>query len=165
MNRILTTAVVATAQAMLIGVAVAPQVWARTTGDTYVVRVAPVDPIDPYRGAYVALKYPDLHARGGRLRASGLKREDDGINHPVYITLRQEGEVWVADEIGRTRPDEQPYLACASTWTISCGIESWFLPQDEALRMERDLAKGGYAELKVDGRGHAALVDVRADVG
>ena len=60
MKRALTTAVIAVSQLALVGLAVAPQLSARVAGDPYLVRVAPVDPIDPFRGAYVALDYPDL---------------------------------------------------------------------------------------------------------
>ena len=44
----------------LLAVAVWPQLSARFTGDEVVLRVQPVDPIDPFRGAYVDLGYPDL---------------------------------------------------------------------------------------------------------
>ena len=60
MKRIATVGIIAVSQLALVGLAVAPQLSARLTGDTYLVRVAPVDPIDPFRGAYVALDYPDL---------------------------------------------------------------------------------------------------------
>ena len=66
MRRILTTTVVAASQLALVGLAVAPQLSARVAGDTYLVRVAPVDPIDPFRGAYVALDYPDLRHGGSQ---------------------------------------------------------------------------------------------------
>ena len=36
------------------------------------------------------------------------------------------------------------------------------LPQDEAQRTEALLADGAVAELRIDGRGNAAVVDVRA---
>src|SRR4029078_7535393 len=52
--------VVALVQLVLLAVAVAPRVSPRLTGDEYLLRVAPVDPIDPFRGAYVDLDYPDL---------------------------------------------------------------------------------------------------------
>ena len=39
--------VVALVQLALVGVAVAPRLSARLTGDEYLLRVAPVDPIDP----------------------------------------------------------------------------------------------------------------------
>ena len=46
--------------------------------------------------------------------------------------------VWTASDWSRERPGDGPYLACDDrSWQIRCGIESWFLPQDEALAMER----------------------------
>ena len=87
---------------------------------------------------------------------------DDGERGDLFVTLRGDGDVWVADEWTRERPEAAPYLACDDrSWQVRCGIESWFLPQDEAAAMERDLADGAYAEVRVDGRGNAAVVDVR----
>ena len=55
------------------------------------------------------------------------------------------------------------YLACNDrSWQVRCGIESYFLPQDEAAETERLLADGAVAEVRIDGRGNAAVVDVRA---
>jgi uncharacterized membrane-anchored protein len=156
MNRTLTTAVVAASQLALVGLAVAPQLSARATGDTYLMKVAPVDPIDPFRGAYVALDYPGL-------RDDDSPVLDDGHNGDLYVTLVQRGDVWAAGEWTRERPDDGPYLACDDrTWQVRCGIESWFLPQDEAKQAERLLRDGAVAEVRIDGRGNAAVVDVRA---
>jgi len=149
----LTTAVVAACQLALVGVAVAPQLSARLAGDSYVVRVAPLDPIDPFRGAYVALDYPDLR----------LDAPDRGESGEVYLTLVEDDGVWVGDRWSRTRPDRGPYLACEDrSWQVRCGIESWFLPQDRAQEMEDRLRDGALAELRIDSRGNAAVVDVRA---
>jgi uncharacterized membrane-anchored protein len=71
--------------------------------------------------------------------------------------------VWTASEWSRERPADGPYLACDDrSWQIRCGIESWFLPQDEARETEDLLRDGAVAELRIDGRGNAAVVDVRA---
>lgn len=164
MKRILTTGVIAVSQLALVGLAVAPQLSARLTGETYLVRVAPLDPIDPFRGAYVALDYPDL-TRSGNTGSSepGLGSFEDGESGDVYISLVEEGGVWVADEWSRERPDDGPYLACDDrSWQIRCGIESRFLPQDEATRVEELLRDGAVAEVRIDARGNAAVVDVRA---
>lgn len=159
-RRPLVIAAVALVQLGCVGAAVAPRLSARLAGDSYVVRVAPVDPLDPFRGAYVRLTYPDLRAT--RSGGWGGSMEDRRARGPVYVTLRQEGEVWVADELSRERPEDVPYLACDDrSWQVRCGIESWFLPQDEAREMEREVGDGAYAELRVDSRGNAALVDVR----
>jgi len=146
--------VVALVQLALVGVAVAPRLSARLTGDEYHLRVAPVDPIDPFRGAYVDLDYPDLD----------LDRETPGDAGTVYITLEQDGEVWVASAHTRERPSGTPYLTCDDRdWRLRCGIESLFLPQDEAASMQADLGDGSMvAVVKVDGRGNAALVRVES---
>lgn len=159
---ILTLAAVVAVQAGLVGAAVAPQLMARLTGESYDFRVAPLDPIDPFRGAYVTLDYPDLERPGEDGRDLGSMSDDE--QGDVYITLVEEDGVMVADEWLRERPDGVLYLACSdrSGWSVECGIDSWFLPQDEAAAMEDVLRDGAIAEVRIDGRGHAALVDVRA---
>jgi uncharacterized membrane-anchored protein len=157
--RAATVALVALTQLVVVGVAVAPQLSAHLTGETYVLRVAPLDPIDPFRGAYVTLDYPDLpRAR----QVAGGRDGDDATSGDVFVTLRPEDGVWIADDWTRERPGSGAYLACEHRdWQLRCGIDSWFLPQDEAAAMETALADGAYAEIRVDGRGHAVLVDVR----
>jgi uncharacterized membrane-anchored protein len=148
--------VVALVQLALVGVAVAPRLSARLAGDEYRLRVAPVDPIDPFRGAYVDLDYPDL----------GLsdERAIEGDEGTLYVTLVQDGDVWTAGGYSRERPSGTPYLRCDDRdWRIRCGIESLFLPQDDAAALQEEVAGGSMvAVVKVDGRGHAALVGVEA---
>jgi uncharacterized membrane-anchored protein len=164
MNRTVTTGVIAVSQLVLVGLGVAPQLSAHLAGDSYLVRVAPVDPIDPFRGAYVALDYPDLrHDDSQSFVEPGLGALDDGESGDVYVTLVEEDGVWTASTWSRERPADGPYLACDDrSWQIRCGIESWFLPQAEARETEDLLRDGAVAELRVDGRGNAVVVDVRA---
>ena len=153
MKRTALTALIALGQLALVGVAVAPQLSARVLGETYLMEVAPLDPIDPFRGAYVALDYPGL-------RRDDAQSSDHGA---VYVTLVEQGGVWIAGEWTRERPEDGPYLACDDrSWQVRCGIESWFLPQDDAAAAEGLLRDGAVAEVKVDSRGNAAVVDVRA---
>ena len=141
----------------LAGLGVYPQLSAQLTGDEIRLRVAPVDPIDPFRGAYVDLSYPDLRQPGG----SNPPIMDDGESGDVFVTLQDRDGVWVASGWTRTRPDDGPYLACNDrAWEIRCGIESWFLPQDKAAAMERQITNGAIATVRVDSWGHAVLVDV-----
>jgi uncharacterized membrane-anchored protein len=143
---------VALVQVALVGAAVAPRLSARLTGDEYRLRVAPVDPIDPFRGAYVDLDYPVLPTDG----------RDSARGGDVYITLVRDGDVWKAGTVGRARPSGTPYLSCDDRgWRVRCGIESLFLPQDEAAAVQEAVGDGAMvAVVKVDGRGHAALVRV-----
>ena len=151
-----TVALVAVAQLALVAVGVAPQLSARLTGDEYRLRVAPVDPIDPFRGAYVTLGYPGLRAPA----ASRPPSMDDGESGDVFVTLVRRGDLWESGEFTRTRPESGPYLACDDRdWAIRCGIESWFVPQDEAAALEEAMAEdGAIATIRVDSRGHAAIV-------
>ncbi len=155
MNKLTTLALVAVVQAALVTTAVAPQLMARFTGETYEFMVAPLDPIDPFRGAYVTLDYPGLQ------RAGDHESYDD--NRPVYVTLVEENGVMVAEEFLADRPEgDTLYLACRDGWQLECGIDSLFLPQDEAAAMDAILRDGAIAEVRIDRRGNAALIDVRA---
>jgi uncharacterized membrane-anchored protein len=138
-------------QALLVAGAVWPQLSARLSGHEVLLEVAPVDPIDPFRGAYVRLGYAGL---------------PQGTEHPlpdgtVFVPLERAGELWTGAGPRRRAPEQGPYLRCDSDgWSLRCGIESLFLPQDEAQRLERELLDGAVARVRVDGRGNAALVAV-----
>ncbi len=150
-------------QLALVAIGVAPQLSARATGDEYRMRVAPVDPIDPFRGAYVTLDYPDLTNRDGSFSAEGgLGALEDGESGPVYVSLSEHDGLMHATKFSRSRPETGPYLACDDrNWQIRCGIESWFASQSEAKRLGRVLAEdGGIAVVRIDSRGNAAVVDL-----
>jgi uncharacterized membrane-anchored protein len=140
-------------QLALVAAAVSGQLSARLTGDEYSFRVEPVDPIDPFRGAYVALDYPDLVPNNENL---------PGDRGDVFLPLTEDGEVWGAGTPTRTRPDDGPYLTCTDrNYEVRCGIDSWFLPQDDATALEDAIRDGDVvARVKVDDRGNAALVAV-----
>lgn len=180
-RRHLVLALVVLAQLLLVPVAVFGQLSARLTGEEYLVRVGPVDPIDPFRGAYVALSYPDLQPSEAERKALD-ENHDDG--RQVYVRLVEEKGVMVADGLTRERPDDGPYLACDDRdWQLKCGIESLFLPQDKAAQVQKDINQSGLwtgefeeydengnlierptpdsgyaARIKVDKWGHASVV-------
>lgn len=143
--------VIALGQLLLVGVAVGPRLSAWATGEEYHLEVTGYDPHDPFRGAYASLAYP------------GLPSGDEVPDGPAYLPLERGGEVWVATRVLTARPAEGPYLACEGDgWGLDCGIESWFAHDEEALAVEDALRRGsGVAVVKVDSRGHAALVDLR----
>ncbi|HSF34666.1 MAG TPA: GDYXXLXY domain-containing protein [Nocardioides sp.] len=149
----------------LVGVAVWPQLSARLTGEEVVLRVQPVDPIDPFRGAYVDLDYPDLPSQPLAETDPPTEQEQeayDDARGTVYVPLTRQGEVWVGGEARRTAPSEGLYLTCDdSSWRLRCGIESWFLPQSEAKALEDAVRDGrAIATVRVDDSGNAALIDV-----
>ncbi|MDP9443969.1 MAG: GDYXXLXY domain-containing protein [Actinomycetota bacterium] len=143
-------------QLALLPIAVAGPLSARLTGEEYLLEVAPVDPIDPFRGAYVALSYPGLPNDQDR-----TEREDDGSD-TAYIPLVRSGEVWVGLPVVAQRPESGPFLRCKDEhWRLRCGIDSFFLAQDQAYKMEQAVREGeAVAKVLIDSRGNAALVEV-----
>jgi uncharacterized membrane-anchored protein len=130
-------------------------------GDEIRLRVEPVDPIDPFRGAYVTLGYPDLRHNDSESAEGGMGSMEDGEKKgEVFVSLTRTGEVWAATEWSRQRPEDGRYLRCDDRdWQIRCGIESYFLPQDEAARVQDEVSDGKLvAVVKVDGHGNAAIV-------
>ncbi len=155
-RRMVTVAVVAVLQLVIVGVAVAPRLSAYARGEEYLLRVAPVDPVDPFRGAYVDLTYPDLQPGNGR-------RADRPTEGTTFVPLVPDGDFWVAAGYESDRPADGPYLTCHSNgFDVSCGIESWFTSQEEALRLEAEVADGAVATVRIDDRGNAVIVALDA---
>jgi uncharacterized membrane-anchored protein len=164
-SRAVRVVAVVLAQLVLVGLAVWPQLSARLTGSEVVLRVEPVDPVDPFRGAYVDLAYPDLPQETFVEEVTEEQRPaSDDARGTAYVPLTRTGEVWVGGPVQRSAPAEGLYLTCDdSDWRLECGIESWFLPQDQAAGMQEALRGGSaVATVKVDAAGHAALVRVTA---
>lgn len=164
-SRTARVAVAVVVQALLVAVAVWGPLSARLTGEEVRLRVVPVDPIDPFRGAYVDLGYPDLPDQPVVFGEPGeVPPENPDVDErgTAYVPLVREGEVWVGGPLVRTRPTEGLYLRCDdSDWRLRCGIESLFLPQDQAKAMQDAVAGGGaVATVRVDSRGNAALLGV-----
>ena len=139
-------------QLACVGAAVGPQLSGRLTGEDYLMEVRPLDPIDPFRGAYVTLDYPGLQDASGTTHRGA-----------VFVPLVERDGYWVGASVTRSRPAAGPYLACQGEgWTVDCGIGSWFASQERAAELERSLAeRGGVATVRIDDRGHATVVDVR----
>jgi len=148
-------AVASIVQLALVPLAVTGPLSARLTGEEYLFEVAPVDPIDPFRGAYVALDYPGLPTSDEL-----TKRDESG--DVAYVRLVRSGEVWVGLPPVDEQPASGPFLRCKDAhWRLRCGIDSWFLPQDSAHAMEQEVRKGqAMARVRIDSRGNAALVGV-----
>ncbi|MGA8047765.1 MAG: GDYXXLXY domain-containing protein [Dermatophilaceae bacterium] len=152
-------AAVVVVQLVLTLIAVLPQLSPRVSGTEVMLRVGPVDPIDPFRGAYVDLDYPDLPDPA----FEGSDSDDRGT---AYVALRQEGDVWVGGPIQRSEPDGL-FLRCDdSGWRLECGIESWFVGQSAALDLEQSVRdQDAIATVRVDRWGNAAIVDLSPHEG
>lgn len=148
-------AAVLAVQLLLVLFAVLPQLSPRVSGTEVTLRVAPVDPIDPFRGAYVDLRYPDLPDQS-------FTSDGDDPRGTAYVPLVQEGDVWVGGTLQRTRPDGL-YLTCDdASWRLTCGIESWFVGQSVAADIESSMREDdALATIRVDRWGNATITDLR----
>ncbi len=138
-------------QLALIAAVAAPRLAPRLTGTEYRIATVALDPIDPFRGAYVDLRLrgvPEFTRREGTVYVPLVRRRDG--------TYRGSGT-------RRKPPTDGPFMRCHADGEVRCGIESFFASQREARRLERALARrGAIARVKIDGAGRAALVDLEA---
>jgi uncharacterized membrane-anchored protein len=153
---------------LLLLVAVPGQkVEARFTGRTILLKTEPVDPYDILSGYYLTLAYPVARTSA---YPEGLPPGVD-VGDTVYALLRV-GPDGVAETLGlrsarpSSLPGDQVFLRGELTERrrIRFGIESFFIPEERRsemegiLRRERDRV---LVEVRVDGRGRAALIGLR----
>ncbi len=121
---------------ILVAIAAARQ-WTLSTGAVVLLETAPVDPRDLFRGDYVVLNY----------RISSLQPYSLGSTatfspgQRVYVGLRQQGEVWVANSIATSPPDGM-FIRGTVRWHFSTGVQidygigSYFVPEGTGRRIE-----------------------------
>ena len=111
------------------------------TGEDIVLETRPVDPIDLFRGRYVALRYQISELNLDGYPAGGSFQYGDTI----YATLSKKDEYWDIDNIFNKKPSLADNQVClrgnvrysyGSTSPIDWGIESFFLPEDKAKEVE-----------------------------
>lgn len=107
--------------------------YAFNSGETVLLKTAPVDPRDLLRGDYVILSY-DISA----LDASKLRGDAGRITEKdtVYVRLEKDNKFWAAREISTTRPADQNVWikgvlirARNNNLDINYGIEQFFVPE------------------------------------
>jgi uncharacterized membrane-anchored protein len=97
-------------------------------GTEVVLRTAPVDPVDLFRGRYVRLGYEI-----SRLPV----QPGTGRGDTVYVALHREGEVWTGSAATRTRPSGTFVRGTYDGGRIAYGIETYYVDEDEARRLDR----------------------------
>lgn len=158
--------VVAVLLVALVPLAVWTQISARLTGEVVTLRVVARDPLDPLRGAYVGLTYPDLPSpvlMSAEPPPAGSPQAGADTAPWVYVPLRRSGDTWVGGAAVEARPASGVYLRCdAREGQLDCGISEFFVGQERAEEIQAALMKGSLsAEVAVDRWGHAALLEVR----
>lgn len=106
------------------------------TGDSILLKVAPVDPRDPLRGDYVILRYEfsSLWPQG-----SG-KWDEQRAGEEVYVTLEPDadGKHWRGVSASWERPQSGRYIRgrVESSWSHEFGIEAYFVQEGQGKEYE-----------------------------
>jgi uncharacterized membrane-anchored protein len=125
---------------------------ALATGTEVTLATTPVDPLDPFRGRYVELRY-EISLLSARTR--------DGT---VYVELEEQGDRWVAYRVHTAYPDtDRPVIrGLVERGAVTYGIETYFADEDEAPRLEREARAGGLlVDVVLDDDGRARIDEVR----
>ena len=130
------------------------------TGDTLLLRVAPVDPRDLFRGDYVILSYEFSRPAAGSI--PGLETTDEWQGQIIYAVLvpEEDGRHWRLSHYSIEQPMTGKFLRGeVPSWRrIEFGIESYFVQEGEGLKYEEAVRNGKLsAEVAVDGNGRAVL--------
>jgi uncharacterized membrane-anchored protein len=125
---------------------------ALATGREVTLATTPVDPLDPFRGRYVVLRY----------EISSLPTPTP--EGTVYVELEEQGDRWVVHGVHTSYPDtDRPVIrGHARGGTVEYGIETYFADEDEAPRLEREARSGGLlVDVVLGDDGRARIDDVR----
>lgn len=161
-------------QAIILLAMVAMHSYTLLTGQPVLLRSAPIDPWDPFRGEYVELRY-DI----SELNASTLPMDGAPYAHGqrIWVTLRPAGRYWEAVALSDRRPEsaanevairgritwiEQPGGDAPGRIHLRYGIEQFYVPEGqgeelEGRRVELEIAA------RVDATGRAAIERVYLD--
>jgi uncharacterized membrane-anchored protein len=123
------------------------------TGTKIRLQVQPVDPVDFFRGEYVALNY----------RISRLSTVSADPGDTVYVPLRPTGDVWTGEQVTTNRPQGVTFIRGRVTESgdIEYGIETFYVEEGQSRRYERAMVGGTlYADVVLDDDGGAQLEDL-----
>jgi uncharacterized membrane-anchored protein len=159
-------AVVALAQATVLGWMIWQRAHLLAAGREVVLEVLPVDPRSLFQGDYVALGYDitRVPVTEGPLRRGSL----------IYVTLQKTGERWHALAASTTRPENlppdqvvikgrvdfasAPTAAAPGQANVRYGIEDFFVPEGAGRELEKLVGQKKLdALVAVDGSGNAGI--------
>lgn len=124
------------------------------TGTVVRLHVEPVDPLDFFRGEYVALSYDISGADLEEGAEPGMR---------VYVPLHREGQFWTGEIAQLDRPDGRFIRGRATeSGGIEFGIETYFVEEGEARQWEGAAMRGDlYVDVVLDDDGGARIKRLR----
>jgi len=121
-----------------------------------------------FRGDYVILRYEFSNASrvAGQGPSLAHRNVRNGAEQTVFVTMKQEGELWKAVNVSRTKPKEGVFLrgTMKRSGEIVYGIESYFVQEGTGKAIEDAMLRnrqGVVVELVVAPDGKASIKTVR----
>ncbi|TSC63908.1 MAG: hypothetical protein G01um1014106_342 [Parcubacteria group bacterium Gr01-1014_106] len=136
------------------------------SGQEVLLKVAPVDPRDLFRGDYVALRY-DISSIDPRSVTGGKELFEAGDR--IYIGLRMEGKYATAVSIHKAVPQDSLFIrgtiehASAENLIVQYGIESYFVPEGRGEEIEKHLGRNVDVKVSIDRFGTALIKSLLID--
>ncbi|MET3289957.1 hypothetical protein EDM56_19540 [Brevibacillus fluminis] len=137
------------------------------TGQSVLLKTAPVDPVDPFYGDYVVLNYEIARIDGTSVPHDVTQEDQD---HQVYVILQQKTNPWhEAVGVYRSLPKlAQGQIALKGTLryvdsegtreiSIGYGIERYYVPENTGHEIEDRRDQLTMVEVKVSGSGDAVI--------
>lgn len=162
--------ITAVAQLLILVAMIGLRVLPLVTGQTVLVRVAPVDPRDLFRGDYVILSYD--FSRTPREGIEGISEKERWSSkwegRAVYVPLVPDSVPghWRAAKVTVVKPTKAPFLKgqMGRYGSIEFGIEAYYVQEGTGRAYERAIRDRKLsAELAVTSDGTAALRGLRID--
>lgn len=130
-------------------------------GAAYKFRTAPVDPVDAFRGRYVALRFEESTAVWGE-----PGRMPDHGNTPIFISLTVDNEGFAHLDRATRRPPATGDYIRVTLWQVGEGMVYLELPFDRYYMNEEKAPKAEQAYWENNTRtNHNAYVTVRVHKG
>jgi uncharacterized membrane-anchored protein len=161
-NILVSLAVVILAQVCILGGMVALAAKPLYTGQEVRVATLPIDPRSLFRGNYARLDYEFSSLPESALEEHGRLRNGE----PLYVTLTLGDDgLYEYDSVSLQKPEAGVFIRGRlqnryGRKRVKYGIEAWFAPKEEALRLERELRDSAVAVLMIDSSGKAALKEI-----
>jgi uncharacterized membrane-anchored protein len=164
-------AVVLAVQLLIVGSMIAFKQYTVWTGETVVIKTAPVDPRDPFRGDYLTLSYEISRLDTSKIAGDDypydtvyveLREGDDGYWHAVAIHDRRErefdGTVLLKGEV-----DYRSGARSDRTTPLRYGFEEFFIPEGSGRNLDIGRDQTLALRLKVDRFGNAVAQKLLLD--
>ncbi len=138
------------------------------TGQEVRLNTRPVDPRSLFRGNYARLRYDITNIPRDEFEDFAALRNEE----VVYVSLRRgDDDIYQYDGVSLEKPEAgvfirgrlKKYRFRSGGAEVKYGIDAWFAPKQQALKLERDLRAGAVAVVMIAPNGKAALKAIEPD--